>query len=372
MNDKFLLLGLANGGLFLARQIRKQWPKSIIYGIGNPNTDVGRYSKAINRFFPATNADEAYDAILKIHIELGEEIKAFICSNPMLEWLVGKYPDVFDLLDFENDYRFYQLFADKNKTEELCRKLNVKIPKSYSLSCEIDVTNIAFPIVVKPVEKSSVAGVGKCSYIDSSEELSRFLEKTDRLNIGREQIVCQQCVSGDNRYEYGYGGYFVNGEPVVDIYFHQFRQLPQGLCCYVREMTTVELRQKVKDLVHPILSEVKANGFVEFDIKQDEKSGDLFLLDINPRPWKSSDMLEVKLNGSTVFAPSVSNYKVVWRQPFLELRSYKNKRNPAYGVCKTLTRDQNWKNKITIFDAHDMKPYLMQIKNDIRKLLKVL
>ena len=52
-SKEFLILGMASGGLFLARQLKMQWPDATIYAVGDPD-ELGRYSNTINRFYPAS------------------------------------------------------------------------------------------------------------------------------------------------------------------------------------------------------------------------------------------------------------------------------------------------------------------------------
>ena len=76
--DIFLILGISNGGLFLARQLRKQWPKAAIYAVGNPD-DIGQYSNTLNRFYPASSDEDILARINEIiAIANGNRVKTFM------------------------------------------------------------------------------------------------------------------------------------------------------------------------------------------------------------------------------------------------------------------------------------------------------
>ncbi len=366
---KYLILGVSNAGLFIARQLRKQWPNCMIYAVGDIQ-DIGRYSNVIDRFYGAHASEEIIDSITHAYTDMGKgEVNAYMCSNPMLELVVLKHPEIFDYLKFDNPVEVYQKLVDKVQTEQLCRSLKITRPEEY---CLTDISNgaIAFPVVVKPLEKRLAIGASKCAYLADQDHLESYLVKMDSLGIDRNCLVCQQLVEGDNRWEYGYGGYFINGEAIVDICFHQFKQVPQGLCCYSREMTDAELADKIKMLVKPLLIDLKYNGFIEFDIKQDVNTKELYLLDVNPRSWRSVDMLTVKLNGSTVFSPVVCEKKAVWRYRYRELFSRKNKRNVSYKDCKTITGTTNFVCHNTLYDKNDREPMRQQNKQDLKDLIK--
>ena len=366
-SKEFLILGMANGGLFLARQLRKEWPDASIYAIGEPD-DIGRYSNTLKCFYPASSEDEVIEGIKDV-IEAagGERVRAFMCSNPMLECVVLHHPELFDFLDFENDIDLYRRIVDKTEVDRLCRSLNIPRPDEYDLMSP----GIHFPVVVKPLEKMSTIGASKCAYIDSQEELDSYMERMSRINVNPKDLVCQQCVKGDNRWEYGYGGYFVEGKATADIFFHQFIQVPQGLCCYSREMTDSSLQGKILDTVRPFLDETHYNGFLEFDIKQDQESKMLYVLDINPRPWRSVDMLAAKLGDSTVFSPKPVDLKVVWRYPYRELFRGKNGKNVSYKMCKSLSPGQ-FATQHALKDDNDKNPYKRQVAKDRKDLLKLI
>ena len=355
----------------MARQLRKQWPEATIYAIGTPDS-IGQYSNTLNGFYPASSEDEIVVRINEvITTARGKQVKAFMCSNPMLECIALHHPELFEILDFENGYDLYRRLVDKSEVDKLVRSLNMNCPEEYDLNDLTD-TAIRFPVVIKPLEKMSTIGASKCAYLNSRNELEAYMDKMSQKSIDMKKLVCQQLVRGDNRWEYGYGGYFRDGIPVVDICFHQFRQIPQGLCCYIREMTDARLVSRIKSLVDPFLEHTHYSGFLEFDIKEDESSRVLFLLDINPRPWRSVDILTVKLGDTSVFTPRISENCSVWRYPYRELFSFKNKKNVPYHECRALTGRKRMKTIYALSDSKDKGPSTEQRKRDWKDLICIL
>lgn len=367
----FLILGLSNGGLFLIRQIRYRFSDATIYAIGTSD-DIGQFSSFINVFYPVSSEDETVDRINEvISVANGLKLRAFMCSNPMLECIVLHHPEFFERLEFENPYDLYRQIVNKEEVDKLCRSLKISRPEEYGFS-DFTEDSIRFPVVVKPLEKTKTKGASKCAYINTRDELEAYMTKISRLNIDFKNLVCQQLVKGDNRWEYGYGGYFRNGVPVVDICFHQFRQMPQGLCCYIREMTDVGLISRIKALVEPFLEHTHYSGFIEFDIKEDEDSHVLFLLDINPRPWHSVDILSAKLGETSVFAPCFSESLAVWRYPYREVFSFQNKKNVPYPECRALTGRKRMKTVYALSDRKDKGPSKEQRRRDWKDLIRIL
>lgn len=368
-DDVFLILGIANGGLFLARQLRKQWSESRIYAIGDSD-DIGRYSNTLDCFYPASNEDDVVKRINEVtDLVKGKRVHAFMCSNTMLEWIVFHHPELFKTLEFENDFDLYRRIVDKAEVDKLCRSLSIPRPEEYPLNDSPD-SLIEFPVIVKPLEKMSTIGASKCAYLSTQDELQAYLDKMACIGIDPKAFICQQCVKGDNRWEYGYGGYFRAGIALVDIFFHQFIQVPQGLCCYCREITEPFLRNRILEIVKPFLKETRYNGFLEFDIKQDEDSHEFYLLDVNPRPWRSVDMLAGKLGNSTVFSPKATNELVIWRYPYRELLRRKNKKNVSYKLSRLIAPGRF----VTLFalkDKADRMPTRKQNNKDRKDMLRL-
>lgn len=371
---KFVILGFSNGGLFMARQLRREWPDSVIFALGMTN-DIGRYSNVVNRFYSVTAQDSLLKIIEQAYQEIGKgDVKAVICSNPMLEDIVLNYPEVFDLLHFDNPIQTYTLFVSKEQTNRLCENLNVNFPGSYKMA-DIDGSVVDYPIVAKPIEKTLTHGVDKIELIKNIEQFQSYISKLTTLGVDRDLIVFQQYIHGNNKWEYGYGGYFENGHPIIDICFYQIRQMPQGICCYTKEITNDVLVKQIREFVNPILDYTHYCGFIEFDIKQDEDTKSLYLLDINPRPWRSSDMLSGKVGKSTIFRPKPSDNAVAWCYPFKALSAHRNKMNPSKSECRKIKSSPNEKFVVSLYDRKDIKPFIMQGYTDaktlVSKLLKV-
>lgn len=354
----------------MARQLRKQWPEATIYAIGTPDS-IGQYSNTLNGFYPASSEEEIVARINEVvSAANGQQVKAYMCSNPTLECIVLHHPELFEKLHFENSYDLYRRIVDKFEVDKLFRALNMTRPEEYELT-GLSEASIRLPVVIKPLEKTSAIGASKCAYLNTWDELKAYMNKMNRMNIDLNNLVCQQLVKGDNRWEYGYGGYFKDGRPLVDILFHQFIQVPQGLCCYSREMTDSSLRREILETVQPFLENTQYNGFLEFDIKQDQDSKKLYVLDVNPRPWRSVDILAAKLGDSTVFSPATIDTKVVWRYPYRELFRRKNKKNVSYKLCKSIAQGR-FVTQQALYDVNDRAPFQRQKGDDRRELLKLI
>lgn len=367
--DYILIYGAPSGGLFGMRQIRKEWPESQIY-LFAPKTDIGVCSSAYDHFIQTDTSDDIWRNTTELLVKLrGAEVRAFIFSNKMLEFIIANHEKLFSIVRFENSYEVFKKIVDKTAADQLCRELGIKRPDEYDLD-ECNRCLIHYPVVIKPLDKQLAKGASKCEFLETESRLNQYLRGLSQMGISQDNLVCQQVVRGNNRWEYGYGGYFCDGKPLIDVCFHQFRQVPQGLCCYIREMNDEALEMRIKEMISPFLAELGYNGFIEFDVKEDEITHELFLLDINPRPWGSSDMLGLKLEGSTVFHPTISAKKIIWRKPIIELKSFGNFKNTPYSICKELTGDKGYESCINLFWHGDIKPFWVGVLEEIKGIFK--
>ena len=97
----------------------------------------------------------------------------------------------------------------------------------------------------------------------------------------------------------------------------------------------------------------------------------LYVLDVNPRPWRSVDMLAGKLGDSTVFSPMATDTRVVWRYPYRELFCRKNRKNVSYKLCRLVTPGQ-FVTQLALNDKTDKAPFQKQRRSDRKELLKLI
>jgi biotin carboxylase len=81
----------------------------------------------------------------------------------------------------------FELFSNKKRYKELCRKHNVPVIKEYFISdCNYDEKEIEFPVLIKPVDDSGSRGITICN---NKRELDKAINSL--LNNGREFIIEQ-------------------------------------------------------------------------------------------------------------------------------------------------------------------------------------
>ena len=354
--DAFLIFGMGPAGLFLSRQLKRHTNDSII-AIGK-NDDIGRFSNTIDHYYATLELGVIKNVVTGI-LEQYTKITPFICSDQYLSLLLESWPEAFDILDFRYpNNSLLLLFSDKEKVMDYCLSLGMRVPKGELLS-KADIN--AFPIAIKPLVKRGVSRMGKITVIRDKQRLDNYKTQVLSLNENLSDYLVQPYIEGDNEFEYGYGGFFVNGTPIIDICFYQLRQYPQGVSCYTLEIENLEKRKEIILSVMPFIESTKYSGFLQFDIKEDKNTKLLYVLDVNPRPWGSVSMLTSHLdpNGS-LWEKKKENILVQWRFPLKEILSFKNRLNVPYSLIRNIKLGRHYINTVDLLDRKDMIPFLMQ------------
>lgn len=362
-----VVLGLGPAGLFLSRQLHKSG--ATVYGIGKPD-DIGRFSNTLKRAYVAEQAGAFRACIDEI---LSEQVNvkpiAYICSDQYLTLIIEETPEVFHELCFETpNEELLRLIANKDALIKSCRQWGVKFPMEYAVE---DLSHASFPLAIKPNIKRGHSPIPKINFVENKSELEAFIAYASARGVTKEELIFQQCVLGDNSCEYGYGGYFIKGKPIIDCCFVQARQYPQGVSCYTIEVMDENIRREIRNVANPFLLHTSYSGFLQYDLKRDCRTGEIYVLDVNPRPWGSISMLTAKCSPNGLFSNEQveSTNQVCWRFPLKEIMALRNPKNVSYSVCRKL-RKKRRKMVVDLWDKKDLKPFLMQPFISFMKILR--
>ena len=358
-----IVFGMGPAGLFLARQLNKE--NKIVYGIGKTD-DIGRYSNVLKGYYATETIEGVEEAINEIYRKVNLSIGGYICSDQYLTMFLEKNPSLFKSIDMsEPGAEVFELIFDKEKLINYCKKIDVQFPATYSEK-DIDSNSVDYPIAAKPNIKRGHSPLKKITVIYNQKELTSFLDEAKNAGYKVEEILFQKYINGDNQWEYGYGGYFKDGMPITEVFFVQARQYPQGVSCYTIEIVDDVLRNEIRNATARFLREIKYTGFLQFDLKQDELTRQIYVLDINPRPWGSIAILTPKCVDASVFREKKDTGKrCCWHFPLKEAVSFCNKKNVSYKECRKIGCGIS---VIDLFDKKDVKPFFAQPIIAIKKI----
>lgn len=182
---------------------------------------------------------------------------------------------------------------DKSSLAEKARETGIAVPRTMVVCAENELraieAAISFPVVVKPRRAVDwkrqdilrATGYSKAYLARSVADLESFYEKIASLN---PEILVQEWVEGNENRTYVLACYVDgNSECVGAVIFRKWLQYPAnfGLGCLYESIED----EKVLEAGLRLLKYIRFSGIAEVEFKLDDRTNELNLIEINPRPW---------------------------------------------------------------------------------------
>ena len=370
-NSPVIVLGLGPAGLFLVRQLAHITDN--IYAVGRPD-DVGMYSRYVRKEkrHYAVTSEELEKVFLKIRAGETQKPILYICSDQYLSILIeqqGKWEQMVDLAG--TGFDTLQLINDKNTINAYCVNHGVRIPESISYGEFRNHRN--YPVIIKWVEKrieTAVNPIGKVKVCRSDAEFEAVDKAVRDGGIGDDELFVQTYIEGKNDCQYSIGGYYKDGEALADVVVNQVKQEPQGISA---EVVTVEVPvcNDLRRITREFAKELSYSGFLEMEYKVDAVTQEIYLLDVNPRPWGWVSIL------GTVYTdfyrvlegkrPGAESQSALWKSPMRVLMGKSNSQN-----VEPNANSKSYKKAYDIKESSDLRPsimiYIMAVKKIMRRI----
>jgi D-aspartate ligase len=217
----------------------------------------------------------------------------------------------------------YRQIYDKRLSCILTARLGIATPISF-IPVERDQIpeNMPFPAIIKPAIKRTFSRYShkKAIRVDSLAQLRNTLHE-DLAKVPIDELLYQEIIPGDGRYQWSYAGFFVHGAPVAAFTACRRRQHPPD---FGRASTyvTATYDPNVEIESRKILTALDYTGLAEVEWKRDPRDGQLKFLEVNARCWGWHSL------ASTV----VGNLpKMLYDYLLGGTRSFMDKIDPVYG-----------------------------------------
>jgi predicted ATP-grasp superfamily ATP-dependent carboligase len=208
------------------------------------------------------------------------------CEEDTMELVAGS-KRISELTECINpDLKSFNICRDKFLTMNHALKNGVRIPRTY-LAEDIDELNKYisaldekdFPIVLKPRKGSGSRGIKVCQNIEEYNNVKHQYESSD-LGIPMVQEFIPP--GGD---AIGASFLYYQGKEVCHFVHRRIREFPVSggpstLCESIINPEAIEFGRR-------LLEGLNWNGVAMVEFKQDPRSGELVLMEINPRIWGS-------------------------------------------------------------------------------------
>jgi len=248
---------------------------------------IVRYSncaKKIVKTPPPFKHDQFYSKIREVVNTLGlQNWVAYPTDDDSVKF-VAEFGKALGLKTWGLNAGQHEMVVDKGHFPEFAKKLNLRIPETIPYN-EIDRKEIEFPVIIKPRVKEPFFRIIKKKAItaNSRNHLKEIVEQLPG-EIPIDHLLIQELIPGDGSHQLSYAALFQDGQPVSEITACRKRQHPPDFgraSTYVHTISDDE----IKTVGRQILQKLNYTGVAEVEFKRSSKTGELYLLEINPRTW---------------------------------------------------------------------------------------
>ncbi len=215
-------------------------------------------------------------------------------ADPYVEFIDTYFDELKEHYLFPMDRKgFWSEVMDKYTMSLLADKFNVKVPETINgddpnLAQRVN-EEIKYPCIIKPMDSASFVRDyrHKVFIINSEEEL---MEKVNMCKRDEHGIIVQRIIPGPEENCYCYDAY-LNQDSQVTHYTsaYKIRQWPNnfGASTYAKQSWIPEIHEICK----PFLEGIKFKGFAEVELKRDEVTDEIYLIEVNVRTINFNEML---------------------------------------------------------------------------------
>jgi len=188
----------------------------------------------------------------------------------------------------------FQICTSKHQTSEIAQTLKIPTPQIWRLTNASNLDHlqdqVSYPCVFKAEEE---LGGSIVRYIQSPSQFKQVINDTlsKHSNMSLSHFILQEYLEGDG---YGFFAVYNQGACGNTFQHHRRRELPPSGGYSVAAESVIE--PKLLQYGKKILDSLNWHGVAMVEFKQN-KNGEFFLLEINPKFWGSLDIaLEAGVN----------------------------------------------------------------------------
>lgn len=247
-------------------------------------------SKYVKEALIAPHYEREEEAYLEFLLNYGrnQEHKPvlFPTADPYVEFIDKYFYELKEYFLFPMDKKgLLTDLMDKTKLVEYAKKYDTRTPETLDVD-DPDLYNkvveeIGYPLLVKPADSPSFVEKyrQKAMTIKSERELKQTLEMIQRDG---HKVFIQRIIQGSEKNNYNFDAYVDrNGKLAYYTTEQKIRQWPIN----IGASTVADQRwiQEAADFAIPFIKNLNFRGFIEMEMKKDERNGKIYLIEINVR-----------------------------------------------------------------------------------------
>jgi D-aspartate ligase len=285
-----LVIGGESRALGIARSLGRRGIR--VWVIDESDYLIARRSRYVERSFPwPEHAGEAEQAafLAALAEEHGLRGWTLFATGDETAALVARHHDSLSARFSMTTPPWEQtrLAYDKRLTYELAREAGVGAPRTHYPADREELAGlpVEFPCILKPSAKADLNRFthDKAWPARDREELLARYEEACSL-VAPEEVMVQEMIPGGGEAQFSFGAACLDGRPLGSIVACRRRQYPVDFGHSSSFVETVDAPEVERD-ARRLLEAIGYTGLVEVEFKRDPRSGELKVLDVNPRLW---------------------------------------------------------------------------------------
>ncbi len=355
-------------------------------------TSYGAKSKYISEFLlidGLNKIDEnALDQLLDYGKKQDKKPVLFPSHDKYVEFIDKYYNELSAYFLISQKKDLNSILMDKWKLYDVALKHGVKVPYSVDIEDEnldaIIEKNIHYPCIIKPVDTVIFTKTfrKKTFMIDDKESLAQHVKLCKDAGI---QAFVQEIIPGFDDHMLTYDSYIdSSGKTTHYMTAQKQRQWPINYGASV--FTKQEYIKEVIEIGKPFMEALDYKGFSEIEFKRHEKTGEIYLIEINVRTTNFNNLIYktginmpyiayCDLTNSTMpknkYVEHNTGYAFIYGfEDILAIRSYKKTGQKSITSSLKISFSKKWAG--AIFNIRDLKPYFYFNHNLFKKVIKKL
>lgn len=283
-NQPVLLLGLFDTSIMTARCFKNC--KIDLYGMDYEYSNSGFYSRRIDSIkMPSTsNVEKWLDFLIGWLKKTGKKYVLIPASDEFV-LLSSKYKDIINNYTFSllPDYKVICRISERDKQFDYALKYGMQVP-SYILGpiTTVSQINLKYPLAIKPCNPLEWKKFfnNKGFMANNQAELQNSIDLVNKYPI---DYIVQEIITGEVNNNYEINSLLL---PNGQYFYHTIRKIRQypyelGTATCIESASNRYLEESVETFVR----EMGLVGFSNIEFKFDQKTGNYYYIETNPRVW---------------------------------------------------------------------------------------
>lgn len=264
----------------------------------------------------------------------------------------------------------YRTLMDKQSLLEFTEPIGIRTPEIIDMNEDNLYSRVTeelgYPCIVKPRDSMPFVNQyrSKVLFVNSEEEL---IEKIEMCKRDNQEVFVQRIIKGPETNCYSFDVYMDKNQEVVSyMTTNKIRQWPInfGASTYAKQNYIPELY----DICVPLFKSIKYRGFAEVELKKDEVTGNIYLVEVNVRFVNFTELqAHMGMNtpmmyfldsiGEDFSGPKISvNKNVYWKYKYEDISAIRKYVKTGQMTWGQIFKDYRFKKVNSTWSWDDPKP----------------